>query len=132
VAGLDFRFGWSQLPFGVSLVAAMVFLLGYGLYAEVMRENVYLSRTVKVEENQAVVDTGLYAVVRHPMYAVTVLLFLSVPCILGSLYAFFVFLVYPVVMVVRIRDEERLLLEQLEGYAAYTEKVKYRLIPFIW
>lgn len=132
LAGLDFRFGWLPLPFGVSLGAAAVFLFAYGLYAEVLRENAYLSRTIKVQEGQTVVDTGLYGIVRHPMYAVTLLLFLSIPLVLGSLIALPIFLIYPFIIVKRIKGEERLLTKELIGYSAYTQKVKYRLIPFIW
>lgn len=132
VAGLDFRFGWSSVPTWVVLTAGVLFLVAYGLYAEVMRENAYLSRTVKVEKDQKVVDSGLYGIVRHPMYAVTVLLFGMIPLILGSWYALVVFAVYPILMVVRIRDEEALLSRELPGYEAYRQKVKYRLIPFIW
>lgn len=132
LAGLDFRFGWFPLPKGVSIGAAVVFLLGYILYAEVMRENAYLSRVIEVQENQKVIDNGLYGVIRHPMYAATLLLFLSIPIILGSLISFAVFLVYPFLIAKRIRNEEELLEKELEGYAEYKKKVKYRLIPFIW
>ena len=132
VAGLDYRFGWSEMPLWVTITASVLFIVAYILYAEVMRENAYLSRTVKVEEGQTVVDTGLYGIVRHPMYAATLLMFLAVPIMLGSLYAFCAFLFYPVLIVVRICGEEKLLLSELRGYAAYTAKVKYRLIPFIW
>ena len=132
VAGLDCRFGWSELPRWVNWMGAGLFLLSYLLYAEVMRENAYLSRTVEVQRGQKVVDTGLYGVVRHPMYAATILMFCSMPLILGSLPAFEIFLLYPFLIVVRIRDEEALLVEELEGYAAYREKVRYKVIPFIW
>lgn len=132
VAGLDFRFGWLRLPEWISYAAAAVFLLAYILYAEVMRENAYLSRTVKVEENQKVIDTGLYSVVRHPMYAATLLLFLSIPLVLGSLISFFIFLTYPFIISVRIKSEEKLLREELEGYGEYMNKVRFRLIPYIW
>jgi protein-S-isoprenylcysteine O-methyltransferase Ste14 len=132
VAGLDFRLGWSRMPNWVTIVASVTFLLDYALYAEVMRENAYLSRTVKVEQGQKVVDTGLYGIVRHPMYAVTIELFLMMPLILGSWYALIVFAVYPAVIVVRLKDEEALLTRELPGYAEYKQKVKYRLIPFIW
>ena len=131
-AGLDFRFGWSSVPKAAILAAAVLFLLGYAMYAEVMRENAYLSRTVKVEENQKVVDTGLYGCVRHPMYAATVLMFLSMPIVLGSFYSLVVFLFYPVVIVVRIKNEEELLERELDGYREYKTRVKYRLIPFVW
>ena len=132
VAGLDFRFGWSQIPDVVVTVAAILFLLSYGLYAEVMRENAYLSRTIKVEEGQTVVDTGLYGIVRHPMYMVTILLFLMIPLVLGSWYALIAFAFYPVIITVRLLDEEKLLTRELPGYAEYKKKVKYRLIPFVW
>lgn len=132
VAGLDFRFGWSRMPFWVTVTASVLFLIAYVLYAEVMRENAYLSRTIKVEEGQKVVDTGLYGIVRHPMYAVTVLLFLMMPLVLGSWYALIPFAFYPVIIIVRLTDEEKLLTKELPGYADYKKKVKYRLIPFIW
>lgn len=132
VSGLGVRFGWFQLPVWVSIAAAVVFLISYGLYGEVLRENAYLSRTVEVQEGQTVVDTGLYGVVRHPMYAVTVPLFLSMPLILGSLWGFLLFLVYPVILVLRIRNEEELLEQELEGYREYQERVEYRMIPYIW
>ena len=132
VAGLDFRFGWSAMPAWVVITASVLFLIAYALYAEVMRENAYLSRTIKVEEGQTVVDTGMYGVVRHPMYAVTVLLFLMIPLVLGSWYALIPFAFYPAIIVVRLKDEEKLLTRELPGYAEYKQKVKYRLIPFIW
>jgi protein-S-isoprenylcysteine O-methyltransferase Ste14 len=132
VAGLDFRFGWSNMPSWVVITASVLFLLAYALYAEVMRENAYLSRTIKVEEGQTVVDTGLYGIVRHPMYAVTILLFLMIPLVLGSWYALIAFAVYPAIIVVRLKDEEELLTRELSGYAEYKKKVKYRIIPFIW
>ena len=132
LAGLDFRFGWSQMPLPVTVTASVIFLIGYGLYAEVMRENAYLSRTVKVEEGQTVVSTGLYGIVRHPMYLASILMFLSIPLVMGSWYALIPFAFYPLLMVVRIKDEERLLTAELAGYEAYKTKVKYRLIPFIW
>lgn len=132
VAGLGYRFGWYMLPIGVSIGAAAVFLIAYVLYAEVLRENTYLSRTIKVAEGQTVVDTGLYGVVRHPMYSVTLLLFLAMPILLGSLYALVIFLAYPFIIAKRIKGEERLLEAELDGYADYKKKVKYRLIPFIW
>ena len=132
VAGLDFRFGWSYMPDWVVIAASALFLIAYGLYAEVMRENAYLSRTIKVEEGQKVVDTGLYGIVRHPMYAATILLFLMIPLILGSWYALIAFAFYPAIIVVRLKDEEKLLTKELPGYAEYKQKVKYRIIPFIW
>jgi len=132
VAGLDFRFGWSNMPAWVVVTASVLFLASYALYAEVMRENAYLSRTIKVEEGQTVVDTGLYGIVRHPMYAVTILLFLMMPLVLGSWYALIAFAFYPAIIIVRLKDEEDLLTKELSGYDAYKQKVKYRIIPFIW
>ena len=132
VAGLDFRFGWSAVPSWVVITASVLFLAGYALYAEVMRENAYLSCTIKVEEGQKVVDTGLYGIVRHPMYMATVLLFLMIPLILGSWYSLIVFAFYPVIIIVRLKDEEDLLTRELPGYEEYKQKVKYRLIPFVW
>ena len=132
VAGLDFRFGWSHVPVWVTVAAAVVFLIAYALYAEVMRENAYLSRTVEVQEGQRVIDTGLYGIVRHPMYAVTVWMFLSIPLILGSWYALLCLLPYPVVIALRIRNEERVLAEGLPGYTDYQKRVRYRLLPLVW
>ena len=132
VAGLDYRFSWFVLPRWITIVASVVFLLSYILYAEVMRENAYLSRTVEVQEDQKVIDTGLYGVVRHPMYLATILMFLSVPLILGSLFSFFIFLIYPITIALRIKNEEKVLTEGLSGYKEYKEKVKYRIFPFIW
>ena len=132
VAGLDYRFGWSNMPQWVTIIASVLFLFSYALYAEVMRENAYLSRTIRVEEGQKAVDTGLYGIVRHPMYAVTILLFLMMPLVLGSWYALIAFAFYPVIIIVRLKDEEDLLTRELPGYEAYKQKVKYRIIPFIW
>ena len=132
LAGLDFRFGWTHVPAWVVTVAAIVLLASYGMYGEVMRENAYLSRTVEVQENQKVIDTGLYGIVRHPMYAVTTLLFLSIPLVLGSWYAFAVFLIYPLLLAKRIKNEEVVLQQGLAGYKEYQKKVKYRMIPYIW
>lgn len=132
VAGLNFRFGWYMVPRGVSMGMAAVFLIAYLLYAEILRENAYLSRTIEVQEGQKVIDTGLYGVVRHPMYSVTLLLFLAMPLILGSVYAFVIFLAYPFIIAARIRNEEELLEEELVGYKEYKQKVKYRMIPFVW
>lgn len=132
VAGLDYRFGWSNVPNWVTITSSAVFVLDYALYAEVMRENAYLSRTIKVEQGQKVVDTGLYGIIRHPMYAATIEMFLMMPLILGSWYALIVFAVYPMVIVVRLKDEEKMLSQELTGYEAYKQKVKWRLIPFIW
>lgn len=131
-AGLDFRFGWTHLPKWMVIAASAAFLLAYALYGEVLRENVWLSRTIEVQENQKVVDTGLYGIVRHPMYAVTFLLFGSMPLILGSLPTLVIFLAYPFVIAKRIRNEEELLSRELEGYTEYCARVKYRLIPFVW
>ena len=132
LAGLDFRFEWLPVPPWISIVVAILFLFAYVVYAEVLRENTYLSRTIEVQENQKVIDTGLYGIVRHPMYFATVILFLSIPLVLGSLVSFFVFLAYPVIIALRIKNEEKVLLEELEGYDEYMKKVKYRLIPYIW
>lgn len=132
VSGLGVRFGWYALPRGVAIGAAVVFALAYVLYAEVLRENTYLSRTIEVQENQKVIDTGLYSVVRHPMYSATLILFLSMPLVLGSLYSFIVFLAYPFIIAKRIKHEEEFLEKELNGYADYKQKVKYRLIPFVW
>ena len=132
IAGLNFRFNWYTLPKVVVIISAVVFLVAYILYAEVLRENIYLSRTIEVQENQKVVDTGLYSIVRHPMYSVTLILFLAMPIVLGSVYSFLVFLLYPFIIVRRIKDEEEFLLQELDGYCEYKQKVKYRLIPFIW
>lgn len=132
VAGLGVRFNWFLLPKSVVIVASVVFLVAYLLYAEVLRENTYLSRTIEVQENQKVIDTGLYGVVRHPMYSVTLLLFLSMPLVLGSVFSFIIFLVYPFIIANRIKHEEAFLEKELEGYKEYKNKVKYRLIPFIW
>jgi len=132
IAGLDHRFSWLPLPMWLSYAAVVLFLLAYVLYAEVLRENAYLSRTVEVQEGQKVISTGLYGIVRHPMYMATLILFLSMPLVLGSLISFVVFLAYPIIIVKRIKNEEEVLEAGLEGYSEYKEKVKYRLIPFIW
>lgn len=132
VAGLDFRFGWSVVPAWVVAAASALFLIAYALYGQVMRENAYLSRTVKVEDGQTVVDTGMYGIVRHPMYAVTILLFLMIPLVLGSWYALLPFAFYPAIIIVRLKNEEALLTSELPGYAEYKQKVRYRLIPFVW
>ena len=132
VAGLDYRFGWSNMPRGVVIAGVVVFLLSYLLYAEVMRENAYLSRTIQVQEGQKVVSTGLYGIVRHPMYTTTIFLFLAIPVILGSWYALLIFAFYPAIIIVRLKDEEQLLTRELDGYAEYKQKVKYRLFHVIW
>ena len=132
LAGLSYRFGWLMLPRWVSILGAVLFLTSYALYAEVLRENTWLSRTIEVQEGQQVVSTGLYGIVRHPMYAVTLVLFLSMPLVLGSVLAFIVFLAYPFIIMKRIRNEEEVLARELNGYPEYMQKVRWRLIPFIW
>ncbi|MBQ7863560.1 MAG: isoprenylcysteine carboxylmethyltransferase family protein [Lachnospiraceae bacterium] len=132
LAGLDFRFGWTNVPVWVVATAAIVLLASYGMYGEVMRENAYLSRTVEVQENQKVIDTGLYGVIRHPMYTATIFLFLAIPLVLGSWIAFAVMLLYPAAIIARIGNEEKVLEEGLQGYTEYKKKVKYRLVPFVW
>jgi protein-S-isoprenylcysteine O-methyltransferase Ste14 len=132
VAALDFRYSWSKLPDWIIIMAVVIFLISYALYAEVMRENAYLSRTVEVQVSQKVICTGLYGIVRHPMYLATITLFMSIPLILGSVYAFIIFLIYPLLITKRIKNEEAVLKEGLDGYIEYTEKIKYRLIPYIW
>lgn len=132
VVALDFRFHWTSVHKIVVVIAAIVLMISYGLYAEVMRENVYLSRTIEVQKEQKVIDTGLYGIVRHPMYFSTVLLFLSIPIVLGSWMGFVIFLVYPFLLVKRICNEEEVLESGLEGYKEYKKKVRYRLIPFVW
>ena len=131
-AGLNYRFGWIVLPGWVSYAAAAVFLIAYALYAEVLRENVYLSRTVEVQENQKVIDSGLYGVVRHPMYMSTLLLFLAMPLVLGSVISFLIMLAYIPIIAKRIRNEEQVLEEGLEGYAEYKKRVRWKVIPFVW
>ena len=132
VSGLNYRYSWIVLKDFVVIIASIVFVIAYVLYAEVLRENAYLSRTIEVQENQKVVDTGLYGVIRHPMYAVTIVLFLAMPLVLGSLISFIIFLVYPFIIVKRINNEEKILEKELTGYKEYKKKVKYKLIPFIW
>ena len=132
IAGLDYRFGWSNVPSWVVISSAVVLLVSYTLYAEVMRENAYLSRTVEVQEKQKVVDTGLYGIVRHPMYAVTIWLFLAIPIVLGSWWSLLCFLPYVAVIVIRIQNEEKVLEAGLEGYTDYKKRVKYRIIPLVW
>ena len=132
LAGLNFRFGWHKLPTAVIIMASIIFLLAYIMYGEVLRENEYLSRTVEVSDNQKVVDTGLYGLVRHPMYTSTIFLFLSMPLVLNSIFSFIVMLVYPIIIIFRIRNEEEVLENELIGYKEYKEKVKYKLIPYIW
>ena len=132
ISAFDFRYGWSNVPLWAMLSAAALFLIGYGMYAEVMRENAYLSRTIEIQEGQTVISTGLYGAVHHPMYLATLLMFLPIPLILGSFWGLVPFALYPILIVARIKDEERLLEEELRGYSEYKTKVKYRLIPFIW
>ncbi len=131
-AGLNYRFGWIIIPDIAVIAASVLFLISYVMYAEVLRENTYLSRTVKVEEGQKVIDSGLYGIVRHPMYSATVIMFLSIPLILGSPISFLIFLIYPVIIAKRIKNEEKLLENGLRGYAEYKKKVRYRLVPFVW
>ena len=132
IAGLNYRYGWIVLPNSVVIISSVIFIITYILYAEVLRENAYLSRTIEVQENQKVVDTGLYGIVRHPMYAVTILLFLSMPLVLGSLISFVIFLAYPFIIAKRIKNEEEVLEKDLQGYTEYKKKVKYKMIPFVW
>ena len=132
IAGLNYRYNWIELPNIVVIISSIVFILSYILYAEVLRENTFLSRTIEVTENQKVVDTGLYGIVRHPMYIITIILFLSIPLILGSIISFIIFLIYPIIIIKRINNEEKVLEEQLIGYKEYKKKVKYKLIPYIW
>ena len=132
VAGLNYRFKWLILPRWIIVISTIIFLFAYVLYAEVLRENAYLSRIIEIQENQKVIDTGLYKVVRHPMYLSTILLFLSMSLVLGSLFSFIIFLIYPVIVVKRIKNEEEVLERDLDGYLEYKSKVRYRLIPFIW
>lgn len=131
-AGLNFRYSWITLPNIVIIISSIVFVIAYILYGEVLRENAYLSRTIEVQKNQKVIDTRLYGIVRHPMYAVTLLLFLSIPLILGSIISFLVFLIYPIIIAKRIKNEEEVLEKNLKGYKEYKNKVKYKMIPFIW
>ena len=132
VAGLDYRFGWSEVSAVVVAIAVAIFLLSYGLYGEVMRENVWLSRTIEVSEGQSVVSSGLYGLVRHPMYFATLLMFLSMPLVLGSWWSFAVLLLYVPIIVIRTLDEERLLRKELAGYEEYCQKVRWRILPFVW
>jgi protein-S-isoprenylcysteine O-methyltransferase Ste14 len=132
IAGLDHRYGWMALPKWIVIASSFVFLLSYILYAEVLRENAYLSRTIEIQEDQKIIDTGLYGIVRHPMYSATIFLFLAIPLILGSLFSFFIFLTYPVIIVKRIKNEEKVLEEGLPGYVDYKKRVKYRILPFVW
>ena len=132
VAGLNYRYKWIEIPNAVTIISSILFVIAYILYAEVLRENTYLSRTIEVQENQKVIDTGLYGIVRHPMYAVTILLFLTIPLILGSIISFIIFLIYPIIIAKRIKNEEIVLERDLKGYKEYKNKVKYKIIPLIW
>lgn len=132
IAGLNYRYSWIVIPNVVVIISAVLFILAYILYAEVLRENTYLSRTIEVQQNQKVIDTGLYGIVRHPMYFATILLFLSMPLILGSIFSFVIFLMYPFIIAKRIRNEEKVLEKNLVGYSEYKNKVKYKIIPFVW
>ena len=132
IAGLNFRYKWIELPNIVIIISSILFIISYILYAEVLRENTFLFRTIKVEENQKVIDTGLYGIVRHPMYATTIILFLTMPLILGSVISFIIFLVYPIIIGERIKNEEKVLEKELNGYTEYKNRVKYKIIPFIW
>ena len=132
IAGLNYKYNWIEVPNIIVIISSILFIIAYILYAEVLRENTYLSRTIEVQENQKVVDTGMYGIVRHPMYAVTILLFLTMPLILGSIISFIIFLIYPFIIGKRIKNEEEVLEKDLKGYIEYKKKVKYKLIPFIW
>ena len=132
VAGLNYKYKWIEMPNAVTIISSVLFIIAYILYAEVLRENTYLSRTIEVQNNQKVIDTGLYGIVRHPMYAVTILLFLTVPLILGSIISFIIFLIYPIIIGKRIKNEEKVLEKDLKGYTEYKKKVKYKVIPFVW
>ena len=132
IAGLNYKYNWIVIPNVVIIISSILFILAYILYAEVLRENTYLSRTIEIQENQKVIDTGLYGIVRHPMYAVTILLFLAMPLILGSIISFVIFLIYSIIIAKRIKNEEKVLEKDLVGYLEYKKKVKYKIIPFIW
>ena len=132
IAGLNYKYSFILLPNIIVIIASFIFFISYILYAEVLRENIYLSRTIKVEKNQKVIDKGLYSIVRHPMYSITIFLFLSIPLILGSIISFIIFLIYPLIISKRIKNEEKVLEKELKGYKEYKNKVKYKLIPFIW
>ena len=132
LCALDYRFTWSVVPLWLTIVASILFLIGYGMYVEVMRENAYLSRTIEVQEGQQLIDTGLYGVVRHPMYTATILMFTSIPLILGSFWSLIIFAIYPLLMVLRIKNEEQVLAAGLKGYTDYQKRVKWRLLPFVW
>lgn len=132
VAGLNYRYKWIEIPNMVIIISSILFIIAYILYVEVLRENTFLSRTIEIQDNQKVIDTGLYGIVRHPMYAVTMLLFLTMPLVLGSMISFMIFLIYPIIIGKRIRNEEKILEKDLKGYTEYKKKVKYKVIPFVW
>ena len=132
LAGFNYRFKWIDLPNIVVIISSIIFILAYILYCEVLKENAYLSRTIEVSKNQKVIDTGLYRIVRHPMYTITIVLFFTIPLILGSVIALIPFLMYPFIIIRRITNEEIVLEKELVGYKEYKKKVKYKLIPFIW
>ena len=132
IAGLNYKYNWIVLPNIVIIISSIVFVIAYILYAEVLRENTYLSRNIEVQDNQKIIDTGLYSIIRHPMYAITIILFLTMPLILGSVFSFIIFLVYPLIISKRIKNEEKILEKDLKGYTEYKNKVKYKIIPFIW
>lgn len=132
IAGLNYRFDYTRLSNTVVIISAILFIISYILYAEVLRENIYLSRTIEVQKNQKVIDNGMYKIVRHPMYSVTLILFLTMPLILNSIVSFIIFLIYPLIIIKRIKNEEEILEKELKGYKEYKEKTKYKLIPFIW
>ena len=132
IAGLNYRYQWLILPNSIVIIGSIIFLISYILYGEVLRENEYLSRTIKVEKNQKLIDTGFYSIIRHPMYSITIFLFLSMPLVLNSIYTFLIFLIYPIIIIKRIKNEEEVLEKELKGYKEYKKKVKYRLIPFVW
>ena len=131
-SSLDFRYNWSNVPLWLVIISACLFVIGYVLFGVVMKQNAYLSRVVEVSEDQKVIDSGLYGIVRHPMYFATLLMFLPMPLILGSFYGLIAFSLYPIIIVIRIINEEKVLTKELAGYSEYLKKVKYRLIPFIW
>lgn len=132
VAGLNYRYSWIELPNIAIIISSVLFIIAYILYAEVLRENTYLSRTIEVQDNQKVIVSGLYGIVRHPMYAATILLFLTIPLVLGSIISFIILLIYPFLIAKRIKNEEKVLEKDLKGYAEYKKKVKYKVIPFVW
>ena len=132
IAGLNYKYNWTHISNTIVYISSIVFVISYILYAEVLRENTYLSRTIEVVDNQKVIDTGMYSIVRHPMYTITIILFLMIPLILGSIISFLIFLIYPFIIIIRINNEEKVLKKELKGYKEYMKKVKYKLIPFIW